>query len=1397
MATSLLLNRWFLTLCLLFSGLTLCAQTIGNYAFTAESSQFTLNGVGTGVTTLFSSGSGLDDQTYFIEPVNFEFWYMGQRYTSFTVSSNGFVALGNVSVSSLPANNLASSPTARPPIIAPLWDDLAIYEGELLGGYGSMSYKLENIAGTGRVLTIQWYRAKWDKTSTSGTGGFLDPVVSNFVLSFQVKLYENTGNIMFNYGQNNTSASSAVGSTASASVGITTDGANPNIRYLSLNNLSAAATASSSVVNNGINVRPANNQAYVFNPIETTAPTGLTFASVGTTGTTLNWADNSTDELGFAVYRATSAAGPFTYLGRTEPDVTTYQVTNLTANTTYFYRVHAIRENLSAAAQGSQSTLSNCNTFNILQVPTTNIVANYRLNGNASDFYNINNGTLQGSPTTTADRFGVAGAAYNFNGTSQYISTANSYASPNVFTIATWFRTTNAQGKLISFGSQTTGESTSHDRHLYIGTDGRVYFGVFPGAVRTLASPTSLIDGQWHHAAATLSPSGMVLYIDGVQVAIDNSVTTGESYTGRWRIGFDRVVAWTNSPASGYFSGAMDDIFIFHRALSSTEIGALYSSPYGVQNGGPVCVGTALQLTAPTVAGAQYSWTGPGGFTSSLQNPTLTYSLDAAGTYSVTVNVGGCTDVARTNVVSSTVAGSWVGGNNTNWANAANWCNGVVPTASINVTIPSGRTNYPTVSTDQAVNNLTIQTGTSLSITNSLSVAGVISNNGTLTVSNGRMVFNGTAAQTIPANLFAGNLIKDLTINNTAGVSLNGALRLTGVLTATSGIFNSNGNLTLASSSSQTAQVAPISSGASVRGKVFVERYMQGGPKNPYRGYRMLSSPVYDNTTEFRNTDVQGNRTAAFSQLIDDVIITGKDGAVNGFDNSHNNGAGAWTYNAGYIPIPNINTSVNAGRGMYFLFRGNRDNLSGKTVSPYVDVENVLLDFEGILNQQDITVGLSTSGFHLLGNPYAATIDWSSANWGADKGSVNNAIWIWNPVARSYATYIDSVGTLNGSRYISSGQGFFVQALAATAIKFKESIKASAAEQPPALLMMAGKKTEDFSKIENRMAYSSRSLLRIGMKPVASFGESEMVVVFDENSSLAFTGEDAAQFEGEVVTISSIADNQRLAINFLPPSARVMEIPISVSANATGNYLMNFNLSEYHQGHTLELKDNYLNRTVPIIAGSVYSFNIDRANALTFGVARFSIVVTPPTVLPVGLLYFSGKKQNEGVLLTWGTPEGIGNKRFKLFRAAQDGIYQFLTNVSSNDVGTYSYIDRSPLPGRNYYKLVQVDFDGLETEAKPITVNFVIGEHRSVVIYPNPVIDNFTIKIDDLEEEVYELNLYDTLGKRVKNIMASKSALLSGLKVNVLGVNSGVFVVRLIELGTGKTVVEEKVLKLH
>ncbi len=79
---------------------------------------------------------------------------------------------------------------------------------------------------------------------------------------------------------------------------------------------------------------------------------------------------------------------------------------------------------------------------------------------------------------------------------------------------------------------------------------------------------------------------------------------------------------------------------------TSVMVNPIPSSP-AVSSNGPVCEGSSLNLTASSITGASYSWTGPNGFSSSLQNPSITNTTPStSGTYSVTTTVNGCTSAA-------------------------------------------------------------------------------------------------------------------------------------------------------------------------------------------------------------------------------------------------------------------------------------------------------------------------------------------------------------------------------------------------------------------------------------------------------------------------------------------------------------------------------------------------------------------------------------------------------------------------------------------------------------------------------------------------------------------------------------------------------------------------------
>ena len=169
-------------------------------------------------------------------------------------------------------------------------------------------------------------------------------------------------------------------------------------------------------------------------------------------------------------------------------------------------------------------------------------------------------------------------------------------SAPARLTEIVWFSTTTTSGgKMLGFeqprtGIAQAGNGGTYDRHLYMDGNGKVWFGVYNAGDSLISSPGPLNDGAWHMAVGTLGTGGMKLYIDGVLVGT-NPNTVGEATTGWWRAGCGNLAGWgdgwtgpnsptsSSNPARNYpFAGSLDEIAIWNRVLTATEIRSLYVS---------------------------------------------------------------------------------------------------------------------------------------------------------------------------------------------------------------------------------------------------------------------------------------------------------------------------------------------------------------------------------------------------------------------------------------------------------------------------------------------------------------------------------------------------------------------------------------------------------------------------------------------------------------------------------------------------------------------------------------------------------------------------------------------------------------------------------------------------
>lgn len=247
---------------------------------------------------------------------------------------------------------------------------------------------------------------------------------------------------------------------------------------------------------------------------------------------------------------------------------------------------------------------------------------------------------------------GDSDTAAAFSGTSTGTSSTSTLINgPTVFSLETWIKTTTTSGgKIIGFGSSSSGTSGRYDRHIYMDNSGRLIFGTYDGSVHTLTTPDRYNDGAWHHVVATLSSSGAAFYVDGKTVGT-GSFTTAEPGTGYWRVGGDNLNNWPNTPSSPWFKGTIDDTAVYTKALTSTQVRDHYTAsgrtaPSGIAPtakftsscSNVTCSFDGSGSTAASGATiSSYSWSYGDGATGTGTTASRTYAKP--GTYTVKLTV--------------------------------------------------------------------------------------------------------------------------------------------------------------------------------------------------------------------------------------------------------------------------------------------------------------------------------------------------------------------------------------------------------------------------------------------------------------------------------------------------------------------------------------------------------------------------------------------------------------------------------------------------------------------------------------------------------------------------------------------------------------------------------------
>lgn len=273
---------------------------------------------------------------------------------------------------------------------------------------------------------------------------------------------------------------------------------------------------------------------------------------------------------------------------------------------------------------------------------------------------------------------------------------------------------------------------------------------------------------------------------------------------------------------------------------------------------------------------------------------------------------------------------------------------------------------------------------------------------GNITTSSGSSLVFGTAgntggaAFTLPDGLFSSSpTLNNLTINRVNSLMLNNQLMSIRGVVLCNGPLNTNDNLLLLSSDSQTALIDGAGTGT-ISGLVTMQRYLSSG-----YGYKYLSTPFQSTTVSAFAPYV--NLAASFPTF---------------YRYDENRDASGWLSftDPSNSLTPMLGYAANLG-----------SSASAVTLSLSGQVNNNLSAPITLYNHNKTY----TQGFSLVGNPYPSPINWNAAN-GWTKTRIDNALYYFNAGSTdsytgTYSTYINGISSDGiASNIIPAMQGFFV-----------------------------------------------------------------------------------------------------------------------------------------------------------------------------------------------------------------------------------------------------------------------------------------------------------------------------------------------------------------------------------
>lgn len=194
------------------------------------------------------------------------------------------------------------------------------------------------------------------------------------------------------------------------------------------------------------------------------------------------------------------------------------------------------------------------------------------------------------------------------------------------------------------------------------------------------------------------------------------------------------------------------------------------------------------------------------------------------------------------------------------------------------------------------------------------------------------------------------------------------------------------------------------------------------------------------------------------------------------------------------------------------------------------------------------------------------------------------------------------------------------------------------------------------------------------------------------------------------------------------------------------------------------------------IEGAKCDYNTTN-NGFEYTGFAWSLAASP---LPVTLVGFTAQASSdeEGIVLTWETSSEINNSHFEIERSADAKDFQKIAVVegkgTTNELTTYSFIDKSPLNGVNYYRLRQVDLDGKFEFSKIRSVRNETVATNAITFGPNPTEEIISFRGIKKGSKIAVIDMY---GKE-KFVTTQEDDSLK-LQINVEKYSRGLYLVKI------------------